>query len=116
MEMLQNLLEGTYQPLIIRELWKLLILQQQPQGGEQGPGAKNTGGGGGSVTRSGGGKPEVVGTGRRRGSKGSMKWLQKVCGQLLSERLLSKNGVEHVISGIMNMATTGRHYTLRATI
>lgn len=111
MKTLQNLLTKTYQPLIIRELWKLLILQQQPLSEEQRLGAKTAGGGRSDVggrrfmETSGGGKPEGTCAGRQRSSKGSMKWLQKACGQLLSERLLSKNGVEHVISGIMDLTT-----------
>ena len=39
---------------------------------------------------------------------GAHKWLQKTCGQLLSERLLHKNGVQHVLRGIFEATVAGR--------
>lgn len=41
---------------------------------------------------------------------GSAKWLQRVCGQLLSERLMHKNGVQHVLRGIFEATMTGEVY------
>lgn len=76
MELLQGLLKKTYQPVVVREL---VILQ-----GMSGKGATST-------------KPPSC------SSSAGPKWLHRACGRLLSERLLSKNGVQHVISGIMDI-------------
>lgn len=81
--LLGELLNKTFQPLVVKEL---LILQGIPSGSSQAQGACSSS------------------TGRT-----SPKWLQRACGQLLSERLMSKNGVHHVISGIME-STAGMRY------
>ena len=80
MEMLQGLLTKTYQPLVVKEL---LVLQRLA--------------GLGSIA--------ALGSKGKRGGQrqGGVKWLGKVCGQMLSERLMSKSGVQHVISGIMDL-------------
>ena len=37
---------------------------------------------------------------------GSARWLQKICGQLLSQRLLHKNGVQNVLRGMFEATVT----------
>ena len=80
-EMLEKLVKGTYQPLLVQEL---LALQSIPSGAARGMG-----------------KPPT----RVKPSDDGLKWLRRACGQMLSERLMSKNGVQHVISGIMSVTT-----------
>lgn len=81
LEMLQGLLRKTYQPLVIKEL---LILQGMPSSR--------------GVTKGNGG-------GSRSKVASSPKWLRKACGMMLSERLMGRNGVQHVISGVMEVTT-----------
>ena len=81
-ELLQGVLRNTYQPLIVKEL---LFLQRMSSVGFEDKMLSSL-----SVTC----------------ISYNLKWLQKVCGHLLSERLMSKSGVQHVISGIME-ATAG---------
>ena len=42
------------------------------------------------------------------GLSGAPKWLLKTCGQLLSERLLHRNGVQHVLRGVFEATVAGR--------
>ena len=37
---------------------------------------------------------------------GSARWLQKICGQLLSQRLLHENGVQNVLRGVFEATVT----------
>ena len=37
---------------------------------------------------------------------GSARWLQRICGQLLSQRLLHKNGVQNVLRGVFEATVT----------
>ena len=91
METLQKLLRNTYQPLVIRELLTLQSLSSRQVPTSR---AKQTG----QV-----GRQEQVGRSVPRG-----RWLRKVCGQLLSERLMDKNGVLNVLKGIFDTtAATG---------
>ncbi|XP_042741833.1 transport and Golgi organization protein 6 homolog [Lagopus leucura] len=73
-EALQHILDRVYQPLAVREL---LVLQggpkqSRPAGGETKP----------ALAR-------------------SPAWLRRLCGQLLSERLMRPNGLQAVVRGIM---------------
>ncbi len=79
MEGLQRLLHRVYQPLVIRELLTLQGMSGRGGGGQKLQGKAS---GGGAALR-------------------GPRWLQKVCGQLLSERLMQKNGVQHVLRGIL---------------
>ena len=90
LEALHSLLNKVYQPLVVREL---LMLQGMPSAGELPSQMRQK-----ASDR--GGKAMGV---RVR----SPRWLQKACGQLLSERLLQKNGVQHVLRGIFE-ATAGK--------
>ncbi len=76
---LQRLINCVHQPLIIREL----ITLQSMSGGQK-------------LQKSPGSDPV---------SK-NPRWLQKACGQLLSERLMQRNGVQHVLRGLFE-ATSG---------
>ncbi len=80
MKGLQRLLNCVHQPLIIREL----ITLQSMSGGQ---------------------KLQKKSPGSDPVSK-SPRWLQKACGQLLSERLMQRNGVQHVLRGLFE-ATSG---------
>ncbi len=73
--LLEDILQRTYQPLVIQQL---LLLQGPPS------------------------------TGAKK-SSGMPSWLVKACGHYLSERLMAKNGVIHVINGIME-DTSGKLY------
>lgn len=129
-EMLQGLLNKTYQPLVVKEL---LVLQGMAssagvrsrggevsgKGGDKGKGGAGGGargevgdnagsrsgdGAGADSTVRGGGKGSSSRGGAGSGSSGmSVKWLRRTCGELLSERLMSRNGVQHVINGIMEV-------------
>lgn len=95
METLQKLLRHTYQPLVIRELLTLQSLSSRQV-------TKNVAEKTGQVQRQ-----RQVGRGVARGRK--HPWLRMVCGQLLSERLMDKNGVLNVLKGIFDTtAATGR--------
>ena len=78
--LLDEMLRKPYQPHVIRAL---LILQGIPSSASQAKGSSS--------------------------HQTSPKWLQGVCGRLLSERLMSKNGVHHVITGIME-STSGEYW------
>ncbi|XP_070829188.1 transport and Golgi organization protein 6 homolog [Chaetodon trifascialis] len=81
-EALKSLLGKVYQPIVIKEL---LILQ----GGPKQSGAAGRSGGPGS-----------------RAALGSAPaWLRRLCGQLLSERLMQPNGVQAVVRAILGGGT-----------
>ncbi|XP_068170043.1 transport and Golgi organization protein 6 homolog isoform X2 [Antennarius striatus] len=77
-EALRSLLGKVYQPIIIKEL---LILQ----GGPKQPGAAGTSSGSSS----------------RAALRSAPAWLRRLCGQLLSERLMQPNGVQAVVRAIL---------------
>ncbi|XP_077372468.1 transport and Golgi organization protein 6 homolog [Festucalex cinctus] len=79
-EALQSLLAKVYQPVVIKEL---LILQG---------GAKQSG---------------PVGNSSGSRSRTSPGWLRRLCGQLLSERLMQPNGVHAVVRAILEGGTGG---------
>ncbi|KAM8985586.1 transport and Golgi organization protein 6 homolog isoform 2-T2 [Ara ararauna] len=74
-ETLQHILDRIYQPLAVREL---LILQGRPKQSPPSPGEET--------------KPALV---------RAPAWLRRLCGQLLSERLMRPSGVQAVVRGIM---------------
>ncbi|XP_029009112.1 transport and Golgi organization protein 6 homolog isoform X2 [Betta splendens] len=77
-EALRNLLEKVYQPIVVKEL---LILQ--------------------------GGPKQSGALGGRAASGSSQAWLRRLCGQLLSERLMQPNGVQAVVRAILEGGTGG---------
>ncbi|XP_041794990.1 transport and Golgi organization protein 6 homolog [Chelmon rostratus] len=81
-EALRSLLGKVYQPIVIKEL---LILQGGPKQS-------------GAVGRSGG-------TGCRAALGSAPAWLRRLCGQLLSERLMQPNGVQAVVRAILGGGT-----------
>ena len=93
-QLLDELLSGTHQPLVVKAL---LVLQGMSL-------AKGT--------RKPHGIDPVQSNGSSKASSprtsGSPKWLHIVCGELLSATLMRKNGVHHVISGVME-ATAGMY-------
>ncbi|KAM9182767.1 LOW QUALITY PROTEIN: transport and Golgi organization protein 6 homolog [Mergus octosetaceus] len=74
-EALQHILDRVYQPLAVREL---LVLQGGPKQSRPSPGEET--------------KPALV---------RAPAWLRRLCGQLLSERLMRPSGVQAVVRGIM---------------
>uniref|UniRef100_A0A3Q2Z2M7 Transport and golgi organization 6 homolog n=1 Tax=Hippocampus comes TaxID=109280 RepID=A0A3Q2Z2M7_HIPCM len=76
-DVLQSLLVKVYQPVVIKEL---LILQ-----GGSGP----------------------LGSSSSSRSRGAPGWLRRLCGQLLSERLMQPNGVQAVVRAILEGGTGG---------
>ncbi|KAM6353979.1 transport and Golgi organization protein 6 homolog isoform 2-T2 [Alca torda] len=74
-ETLRHVLDCVYQPLAVREL---LVLQGRPKQSPPSPGEET--------------KPALV---------RAPAWLRRLCGQLLSERLMRPNGVQAVVRGIM---------------
>ncbi|XP_052652477.1 transport and Golgi organization protein 6 homolog isoform X2 [Harpia harpyja] len=74
-EALRQILDRVYQPLAVREL---LVLQGRPKQSPPSPGEET--------------KPALV---------RAPAWLRRLCGQLLSERLMRPNGVQAVVRGIM---------------
>ncbi|XP_032627261.1 transport and Golgi organization protein 6 homolog isoform X2 [Chelonoidis abingdonii] len=80
-EALKSVLDRVYQPLVVREL---LVLQGGSKQGLQFPGQ------------------EV-----KQPLAQAPAWLRRLCGQLLSERLMRPNGVQAVVRGIMEGAGTG---------
>ncbi|KAM6250501.1 transport and Golgi organization protein 6 homolog isoform 2-T2 [Spheniscus humboldti] len=74
-ETLRHVLDRVYQPLAVREL---LILQGRPKQSPPSPGEET--------------KPALV---------RAPAWLRRLCGQLLSERLMRPSGVQAVVRGIM---------------
>ncbi|XP_062317143.1 transport and Golgi organization protein 6 homolog [Osmerus eperlanus] len=86
---LQSLLGKVYQPIVIKEL---LILQggpkQAPPGRAPG-GPPGTGAGGGAVLGQ------------------APPWLRRLCGQLLSERLMQPGGVQAVVRAVLEGSAGG---------
>ncbi|KAM9509188.1 transport and Golgi organization protein 6 homolog isoform 1-T1 [Guaruba guarouba] len=80
-ETLQHILDRIYQPLAVREL---LILQGRPKQSPPSPGEET--------------KPALV---------RAPAWLRRLCGQLLSERLMRPSGVQAVVRGIMEGTDAG---------
>ncbi|KAJ7997738.1 hypothetical protein DPEC_G00215240 [Dallia pectoralis] len=80
---LQSLLGKVYQPIVIREL---LVLQG---GAKQSPPRPGVGGGG------------------RTSVSQAPPWLRRLCGQLLSERLMQPNGVQSVVRAILQVGLGG---------
>ncbi|XP_061226352.1 transport and Golgi organization protein 6 homolog [Neopsephotus bourkii] len=80
-ETLQHILDRIYQPLAVREL---LILQGRPKQSPPSPGEET--------------KPALV---------RAPAWLRRLCGQLLSERLMRPSGVQAVVRGIMEGTGAG---------
>ncbi|XP_075367256.1 transport and Golgi organization protein 6 homolog isoform X2 [Mycteria americana] len=74
-EALRHILDRVYQPLAVREL---LVLQGRPKQSPPSPGEET--------------KPALV---------RAPAWLRRLCGQLLSERLMRPSGVQAVVRGIM---------------
>ncbi|XP_075851860.1 transport and Golgi organization protein 6 homolog isoform X2 [Microcebus murinus] len=77
-EALRDMLDQVYQPLAVREL---LILQ--------------------------GGPPQSCTDAKTQVKCRAPAWLRRLCGQLLSERLLRPNGVQAVVRGILEGAGAG---------
>ena len=92
---LQKLLNCVYQPLVVREL---LVLQgmPRPHPRPQSEAQRKAPGVGPAVAR----EREFLAGVR------SPRWLQKACGQLLSERLMQKSGVRNVLTGIFEATST----------
>lgn len=84
-EALRKLLGKVYQPMVIKEL---LILQGGPR--QSGPAVTS---GGSSSCRAGLGSAPA--------------WLRRLCGQLLSERLMQPNGVQAVVRAVLEGGTGG---------
>ncbi|KAL0968205.1 hypothetical protein UPYG_G00263820 [Umbra pygmaea] len=80
---LQSLLGKVYQPLVIKEL---LILQGGPKQAPTGSGTSS---------------------GRRTPLLQAPQWLRRLCGQLLSDRLMQSNGVQSVVRAILEVGTGG---------
>ncbi|KFW10296.1 Transport and Golgi organization protein 6, partial [Eurypyga helias] len=78
---LRHILDRVYQPLAVQEL---LLLQGRPKQSPLSPGE--------------GTKPALV---------RAPAWLRRLCGQLLSERLMRPNGVQAVVRGIMEGTGAG---------
>ncbi|KAM8861636.1 transport and Golgi organization protein 6 homolog [Synchiropus picturatus] len=76
-EALRRLLGQVYQPVVITEL---LLLQGAPRQ------ARPAGGGGG---------------------RSAPSWLRRLCGQLLSERLIQPSGVQAVVRAVLGLASGG---------
>ncbi|XP_024858552.1 transport and Golgi organization protein 6 homolog [Kryptolebias marmoratus] len=79
-EALRSLLGKVYQPIVIKEL---LILQGGPK--QSGP----------------------RGSSSRAGLGSAPAWLRRLCGQLLSERLMQPNGVQAVVRAVLEGGTGG---------
>ncbi|XP_074957200.1 transport and Golgi organization protein 6 homolog isoform X2 [Phalacrocorax aristotelis] len=80
-EALRHILDRVYQPLAVREL---LILQGRPKQSPPSPGEET--------------KPALA---------RAPAWLRRLCGQLLSERLMRPSGVQAVVRGIMEGTGAG---------
>ncbi|XP_004070206.1 transport and Golgi organization protein 6 homolog isoform X1 [Oryzias latipes] len=81
---LKGLLEKVYQPIVIKEL---LILQGGPK----------------QVARLGSSST----SGGRAGLRSAPGWLRRLCGQLLSERLMQPHGVQAVVRAVLEGGTGG---------
>ncbi|XP_075017773.1 transport and Golgi organization protein 6 homolog isoform X3 [Calonectris borealis] len=80
-EALRHVLDRVYQPLAVREL---LVLQGRPKQSPPSPGEET--------------KPALA---------RAPAWLRRLCGQLLSERLMRAGGVQAVVRGIMEGTGAG---------
>ncbi|XP_061863205.1 transport and Golgi organization protein 6 homolog isoform X1 [Colius striatus] len=80
-ETLRHVLDRVYQPLVVREL---LVLQGRPKQSSPSPGEETKA----SLAR-------------------APAWLRRLCGQLLSERLMRPGGVQAVVRGILEGAGGG---------
>ncbi|XP_055790317.1 transport and Golgi organization protein 6 homolog [Salvelinus fontinalis] len=80
---LQKLLGKVYQPIVIKEL---LILQGGPKQAPPGPGTSG---------------------GNRSPLSQAPPWLRRLCGQVLSERLMQPNGVQSVVRAILEGGAGG---------
>ncbi|XP_007670709.2 transport and Golgi organization protein 6 homolog isoform X2 [Ornithorhynchus anatinus] len=80
-EAMRSVLDRVYQPLVVREL---LVLQGGPQQSSK-------------CSRD----------GTRQTFPRAPAWLRRLCGQLLSERLMKPNGVQAVVRGIVEGAGAG---------
>nr|XP_040017789.1 transport and Golgi organization protein 6 homolog [Gasterosteus aculeatus aculeatus] len=80
-EVLRSLLGKVYQPMIVKEL---LILQGGPKQDKSGAGGSSSNG---------------------TASGLAPTWLKRVCGRLLSERLMQSNGVQAVVRAILEGGT-----------
>ncbi|XP_073706776.1 transport and Golgi organization protein 6 homolog isoform X2 [Garra rufa] len=78
-EALHNLLGKVYQPIVIKEL---LVLQGGPKQASSGSRGGCAGGGGKALTQ-------------------APPWLRRLCGQLLSDRLMQPQGVQAVVRAIL---------------
>ena len=100
---LGSLLNRVHQPLVVRELLSLQGMPARPSGrtssGEVRGGGEGGGGGRGLSTPGETKRPVLT----------SPRWLQRVCGRLLSERLMQKNGIHSVLMGIYGV-TAGQLY------
>ena len=38
-----------------------------------------------------------------KGKGGALSWLHRACGEMLSQWLMGKNGVQHVINGVLDV-------------
>ena len=100
---LKELLSRVYQPLVVKEL---LVLQGMPL---QTPSAAAAIPQPSSSQMSGSPQQTV----RRSGGRvRSPKWLQRACGELLSECLMRRNGVQHVLRGIFEATSGERLYAI----
>uniref|UniRef100_UPI00398ECC6D transport and Golgi organization protein 6 homolog n=1 Tax=Pristiophorus japonicus TaxID=55135 RepID=UPI00398ECC6D len=79
-ETLRNLLDRVYQPIVIKELLML-------QGGTK--------------------QAASAGVGKAQTLSRAPTWLRRLCGQLLSERLVKPHGVQAVVRGIVEGAGAG---------
>ncbi|XP_041851971.1 transport and Golgi organization protein 6 homolog isoform X2 [Melanotaenia boesemani] len=84
-EALRNLLSKVYQPIVVKEL---LILQGGPKQ-QSGPAGTS------------------VGSSGRAGLGSAPAWLRRLCGQLLSERLMQPHGVQAVVRAVLEGGTGG---------
>ncbi len=89
LRMLQGVVKRTYKPLLVQEL---LALQSIIRSGWSG-GRRRAPGKGKPLTTK--GKPQGV----------DLTWLDGVCGRMLSEVVMGRHGVQHVISGVLQVAT-----------
>ncbi|XP_074695447.1 transport and Golgi organization protein 6 homolog [Strix aluco] len=80
-ETLRHVLDRVYQPLAVREL---LVLQGRPKQSPPSPGEET--------------KPAL---------SRAPAWLRRLCGQLLSERLMRPSGVQAVVRGVMEGTGAG---------
>ncbi|XP_016320883.1 transport and Golgi organization protein 6 homolog isoform X1 [Sinocyclocheilus anshuiensis] len=84
-EALNNLLGKVYQPIVIKEL---LVLQGGPKQASSGSRGGCAGGGGKVLTQ-------------------APPWLRRLCGQLLSDRLMQPQGVQAVVRAILEGTGAG---------